>query len=652
MKIVGIGNLVTDYYFTDNKFIGLCGGGTTFNVLANLSNLFDTFAVGACGEDNDGEIAIRSLQDLGVNTKYVHKVKNKQTRCFNINIQSDSHVISKKKCPLCERKKWYNKDIEFLIPENFQNKNYMFVLDTLNNENIKIAKALKKSNCMLCIDIGHAGVIKNLSYPELIENLYGLFDIVQLNNRVSEYLIKKFKLENTIKLYDIFNSKLISITYGKKGAEFISKNKSYLYKLEKPTEEKDATGAGDMFLSTIIEFVAKNNFVINKSLLSKIYKEATNKTSRLVQKIGARALVQPLYSKVISEGKCICGLDIDSKETKRKTKKISSNIANLKKRIKSDFSSNAYKSICALMKELNGNSIFCGAGGSYAAAHYASNVTNSLLGILSSAYYPRDIVYKNLKCIDNIIAFSYSGTTNDILEALKFAHNQKKYIITKGKKLNYGEDYNIISYLGTKSQTSGERGFLSIEGTVFPASLFAKYLYEQENKKDSFEPFLYDRLEYWKNYFEEYFRTNNLKQIFKKGNIFDVFYGDYTTTAAIDLESKIAETGIYRATLHEKKNFSHGRFISLENYGTDAIIYLQTSDDSKYEKKLIEYLNTKNKNIILIKSPYKNLVGEFDLLIAMEYFIKNIADLINVDLSKPDYSEESMKIYKYKGKLN
>ena len=117
------------------------------------------------------------------------------------------------------------------------------------------------------------------------------------------------------------------------------------------------------------------------------------------------------------------------------------------------------------------------------------------------------------------------------------------------------------------------------------------------------------------------------------------------------MDSKIVETGIYRATFHEKKNFSHGRFISLENYKSDATIYLQTDDKSKYEKKLLEYLNNKSDNMILIKTPFNNLIGEFDLLLAMQYFIKNIAEMLDIDLSKPSYSEDSMKIYKYKGNL-
>ena len=73
MKILGVGNLVTDHYFKNGQFIGACGGMTAFNIIANLSANFETYAVGLCGQDTDGKIAIKSLEDLGVNTQYVEK---------------------------------------------------------------------------------------------------------------------------------------------------------------------------------------------------------------------------------------------------------------------------------------------------------------------------------------------------------------------------------------------------------------------------------------------------------------------------------------------------------------------------------------------------------------------------------------------------
>lgn len=62
-----------------------------------------------------------------------------------------------------------------------------------------------------------------------------------------------------------------------------------------PAKELDSTGAGDLFFSVVLEYIIKNKFKITKGLLNKIYKQATLKTSKLVQMIGARSLRQPLY---------------------------------------------------------------------------------------------------------------------------------------------------------------------------------------------------------------------------------------------------------------------------------------------------------------------------------------------------------------------
>ena len=86
---------------------------------------------------------------------------------------------------------------------------------------------------------------------------------------------------------------------------------------------------------------------------------------------------------------------------------------------------------------------------------------------------PRDIVYRNNSQINKVIIFSYSGTTNDLLEATKDFDNSNKYIVTKGEvqKIVLKTDVskkNIISYR-TNTNKGKERGFLYFEGTVSPA---------------------------------------------------------------------------------------------------------------------------------------------------------------------------------------
>lgn len=64
---------------------------------------------------------------------------------------------------------------------------------------------------------------------------------------------------------------------------------------------------------------------------------------------------------------------------------------------------------------------------------FSSIVINKLYGSNVYALLPRDIVYRNNSQINKVIIFSYSGTTNDLLEATKDFDNSNKYIVTKGE---------------------------------------------------------------------------------------------------------------------------------------------------------------------------------------------------------------------------
>jgi sugar/nucleoside kinase (ribokinase family) len=71
MRVVGIGDLAVDYYYKNNKCIGINGGKSSSNIIFNLSYLgIKTAFIGACGNDIQGKICIDSLNKVGVDTKY------------------------------------------------------------------------------------------------------------------------------------------------------------------------------------------------------------------------------------------------------------------------------------------------------------------------------------------------------------------------------------------------------------------------------------------------------------------------------------------------------------------------------------------------------------------------------------------------------
>lgn len=184
-----------------------------------------------------------------------------------------------------------------------------------------------------------------------------------------------------------------------------------------------------------------------------------------------------------------------------------------------------------------------------------------------------------------------------------------------------------------------------------PASLFLKLYFKEKNIEQEVETFITNSINYWNSYFSNYFKENKTKlsKILVKSNIINIFTGDFTASACVDLESKIIESGIFNTVVHEKKNFSHGRFINYEHLSSKINVYFKQKKTTKYEEELINYLN--NDNMIIIESLYDDILCEYDLLIASQYLIYYISNFLDIDMSKPSYTQEAMKIYFYKGSL-
>ena len=295
--------------------------------------------------------------------------------------------------------------------------------------------------------------------------------------------------------------------------------------------------------------------------------------------------------------------------------------------------------------------MFIGTGGSYAGAFFASKIINLLYGCNTYSMYPRDVLYRNNKNIDKVLLFSYSGTTNDIIYSVKDLNKKNIFIVTKGELQNIVLKTgilkkNILSYR-TSSNKGKERGFLSFEGSVAPAAIFLKHYFEMNNFNINIENFIKESINNWNVKLDNIINKKIIDKI-KEHKVLNLFRGDYTDTACYDLESKIIESGIFNCIIHEKKNFSHGRFINYENLNNTISIYFKQKSTTKYEQELLKYLED---DILIIESNYDGVLAEFDLLIASQFIIYYIGKSLDIDVSKPKYSEKAMKIYFYKGDL-
>lgn len=650
MRIVSIGDLVTDYYYKDNKLVGVNGGMTSHNIIANLSKMgLKTSSFACCGNDDQGKIAIKSLDKLNVDIDNIKIIDGIRTRCFHVSYHDENGRLSftsKKRCPFCNNKKWYDEsllDTDYIL-SNIKDDDVL-VFDNLNEKNQLIIDHTENKKI---IDLGQYFEFENLSNDEIINKLFNKFEIINFNERVSNYLLKRLELSDDNQLYKIIKPNLMTITRGENGATFIVNGVTYNFKLLNKGSVVDSTGAGDAFISSIIKDSLKNNFIYDSEKLEKWYENSNKLTAKVVSKMGARGHLNSLFKIKKIEDICTCN-EFEYNERK-KIKRCNININNLEKRIINAVDSSASNKLNEIDFNNDSNILFIGTGGSYAGSYFSSKVINLLYGSNTYSLYPRDVIYRNNKNINKVILFSYSGTTNDIINSVKDLDKNNIFIITKGELQNIVLKTgilkkNIISYR-TSSNKGKERGFLSFEGAVSPAAIFLKYYLNKTNSDLDIDEFIKKSINYWNEQIDKLINKKVIENL-KNNNMINIFRGDFADSASYDLESKIIESGIFNCVIHEKKNFSHGRFINYENLKNNLSIYFKQKSTSKYENELLKYLD----NNILIESQYDGILAEFDLLISSQFIIYYIGKVMDIDVSKPKYSENAMKIYFYKGDL-
>ena len=108
MRIISIGDLVTDFYYKNGKLVGVNGGMTSHNIIANIAKLgLETSVCGVCGDDMAGTIAINSLKEVGTNIDNVKVIEDINTRCFHVSYQELNEIFSNL------QKKYYGKNLKF-----------------------------------------------------------------------------------------------------------------------------------------------------------------------------------------------------------------------------------------------------------------------------------------------------------------------------------------------------------------------------------------------------------------------------------------------------------------------------------------------------------------------------------------------------------
>ena len=303
-RFVALGDLIADCYYKGKEIIRFAGGGSRFNVMANMAELgYQCAVLGGRGNDEIGEILACDLSNIGVDTSNMY-ILPKRSRSFNLSLIEerlpDVAYICSKNSPIDGRVTWYENNSEDLNRiKPLIDQEDVIILDEVDSFSRQIISELGND---LVIDIGNINHLKKISDEEIVK-LRNKFEIMQLNERVATYLMERFDFKSIQEIYNLLSPRLLVITYGNKGAAFLRKNSIVIKELKKVAKEVDPTGAGDAFLSALTGYYYDCDKDLYDGFEDAAFAQATDLTSRVVQYYGARGHIHQSKKKTNAKKK-------------------------------------------------------------------------------------------------------------------------------------------------------------------------------------------------------------------------------------------------------------------------------------------------------------------------------------------------------------
>lgn len=289
------GDIILDnIYNGDLKLIKQDGGGSNWNTLYNLSYLGETcYAVGTCGKDTEGDIALSSLKAGNVNTDLVRR-DDISTSIMNIIIPNqtelgDNSIIHSWYSPVTNKRTLFFRDnLPIQLPEDILQNDIYVLLDKFETINFDFISNLK--NKKVCLDIGHIRFIEHFT-KQYLTMFFKTANLIQLNETVKPLLFERLQIQNEFDFFNLLDLDLLVVTKGKKGATFIFKEDDKLKVIDKEPEViakvVDSSGAGDAFFASVIQGYAYTD-IINSDFINKIFSTANKASRTVISQLGSR----------------------------------------------------------------------------------------------------------------------------------------------------------------------------------------------------------------------------------------------------------------------------------------------------------------------------------------------------------------------------
>lgn len=316
----------------------------------------------------------------------------------------------------------------------------------------------------------------------------------------------------------------------------------------------------------------------------------------------------------------------------------------------------------AWIRKLSGSVFVVGSGGSHSVAQYiAYTLNHEGKDCFAVCVHPIEYLRLNRRS-DAVIVVSYSGKTLDckhVIEKAKLLKVGRIGLVTGVEKPLIGsalrqENDAQLSFFRSTGLT--ERGFVSILGTLGPCVAWcAAQLSDPLKIHELLKPYQISesiRLEIGN---EAAKLTNTFSQNVHKTATprvsgrdtrvlaISIFGSGCAVPAMIDLESKFTEGNLGWIRIHDEKDFSHGRFMSVltDDHVDEPALLFRSGEATSYTDKLEKVLKTRNVDAstrtAVLQTQYSGALGALDLLIKTQLLVRGIALSLKIDIARPGY---------------
>lgn len=278
------------------------------------------------------------------------------------------------------------------------------------------------------------------------------------------------------------------------------------------------------------------------------------------------------------------------------------------------------------LKNIKGNVICSGVGGSSVVSEFATKVLNQKNKCLTVNKEIRDLFYEDISNYDNLFICSYSGKNNGIKRIMNIKKN--KYLLCSRKT-------NITDEILLRFETSikREKSFIAISDTLIPIAILLNY-YKGDNTIEIINEVFSDIDKYEIGEDETY----------------EVMTGYDTSVASKFLESTFIEANLGKIIIHDKYSYCHGR--STFTYHNDNVLIYLVNQKKELDDILLKEISKYYKQVIIFNSSYQDIViDNFNLLIKCISLVKIISNIKKIDLAKIKYSPVVRSLYHFKGEM-